>query len=138
MSAQAKTGDIVSDDELMAQLRASSPDAANVVVQHLAEEGELLSHLLMAEFRRWALERQSQAIASSREVDDSVTRVLSILADRLTNGDDREQNAIAVSFLEHWCESPVADALRAQFPPALEAELPGREVQSDPSESGSN
>ena len=89
-----------------------------MVEEHVADQGgELLLHLLMGDLRRLAI------AAFDRGDGDLLQRLLSVLDAALRDGDERVENAVAVSFVEDtgWWE-PEMQPFMATWPNALQAE----------------
>ncbi len=100
-------------------LVSSIPEAAPLVAEHLDDqEGELLLHLLVADFRRFLLD------AWQRRDEDVLRRGLALLDVALTTGDEYVENAVAVSFVEDvgWWDSDVQPFI-ATWPAGLTAEV---------------
>lgn len=86
--------------------------------EHLADnEGEILPHVLMSAYERWA-EQAFQA------ADPALSPFLDFLEDAYRNGGDAVEELISVSFLEHLPRpgEPGSD-LRQQVGPALARQL---------------
>ena len=98
-------------------LVARVPDARAIIEEHLADNGELLLHVLMGDLTglAWACQE--------RGVSRAVEALLGVLDQALRNGDDRVENAVAVSFVETigpW-DPGVADFI-ATWPAGLRAQ----------------
>lgn len=81
--------------EFVDLLTQSCPETLPIVAEHLADnDNELLLHLLIADMRRFCLERF--------ETDDTevLRQCLDVVARGLTDGDEYVENAVAVSFVE--------------------------------------
>jgi len=104
--------------DFVSQVRAADPRLSAIVDEHLADNDELLLHLLVADLRR-----QAEAANESRDfgLRDGV---LALMDSALANGDEALNNAVAVSFVEDsgWWEPGKADYL-ACWPEALTLEL---------------
>ena len=74
---------------------AETPEARRMVQEHLADNGELLIHLLMDD-----LLRESVRLFHSGDVEAS-SSILHLVDDAIRQGDDALCNAVAVSFVEH-------------------------------------
>jgi hypothetical protein len=79
---------------------AEVPELQPVVAEHLADNDELLLHLLMSDIRRFLV---SAFEAGEHEV---VARGLAFLGRALTNGDEHVNNAVAASFVEDSWDEP--------------------------------
>ncbi len=93
------------------------PGVAAIVDEHMADYGELLCQLLMAD-----LERLAEDLFRTRDTA-TLGQLLTIVDDALRTGDDYLVNAVAVSFVEHaavW--DPASTAFVATWPAALAAE----------------
>ena len=65
---------------------------------HLADHGELLLHVLMADVRRWLI-----SAFYNLQDDTETMAVLELLEEALSRGDARLENAVAISFVEDSC-----------------------------------
>jgi hypothetical protein len=95
------------------------PEAVPTVREHLADnDGDLLLHLLLADLRRLAVAWFDQGFT------DPLQRLLAVVDDGLAAGDDRLENAVAVSFVEDaaWWE-PSSVAFIATWPNGLANEV---------------
>lgn len=78
--------------ELLANL---SPQTRSIVDDHLREyENELLLHLLVADIRRFCVER------FDADDSDALNPCLEVVALGLADGDEHVEQAVAVSFVE--------------------------------------
>jgi hypothetical protein len=105
--------------QFVVSLLASLPEASSVVTEHLDDQdGEVLLHLHVAEVRRLLLD------AWQRQDQDVLHRGLAFLDAALVNGDERVNNAVAVSFVEDiaWWATDVQPFV-ATWPKALAAEV---------------
>lgn len=107
----------IAPDDFVARLVERCPEVRPIVDEHFADNGELLLHPLVADVRRFAIDRFD---AHDEAV---VERCLSVLSDGLQEGDERVQNAVAVSFVEDtgWWDSDMA-AFIVSWPAPLKAE----------------
>ena len=106
---------------LFDDLIGAVPALAVVRREHLADNGEIFPHLLMADMLRWLAEA---ALRSGGEPD--VRAALAVLETHLTSGSDDAQEVIALSFLEHLGlgENERGErVLREWLGPGLRAEL---------------
>jgi hypothetical protein len=99
-------------DDLFRDLIAVAPELDAVRREHLADNGELLPHVLFADVTRWLVER------------GPVPEVLAVLEQHMSAGDADVQNVIAVSFLENlFGDEPGERAIQAALGPRLKAEF---------------
>ncbi|RFA12254.1 hypothetical protein B7R22_16635 [Subtercola boreus] len=82
------------------QLVEAVPESESTVVEHLDYFDELLLHLLMADLLRFA----TASFANGRT--DISDRLLRFVDASLTGGDEYIQNAVKVSFVEHFSAWP--------------------------------
>jgi hypothetical protein len=104
----------MSGDEFVQRLRAEVPQFSDAVDQHIADNDEVLLHLLLGE-----LARASVAAWESKDVEFN-RRALALLDAALADGDDYVTNAVSVSFVEDigpW-DTSVKEFV-ASWPPAL-------------------
>lgn len=104
--------------EFVSRVRAADPRLDVVVDEHLADNEELLLHLLVADLRRCA-----EAAQESRDFDLR-DNVLALMDSALADGDVALDNAVAVSFVEDsaWWEPGKEQYLEA-WPRTLTDEL---------------
>ncbi|KRC90069.1 hypothetical protein ASE25_11300 [Terrabacter sp. Root85] len=110
---------MITRDSFADQLRAAVPEAKPVVAEHLADnDEELLLHLLMGDLQR-------MAVSAFDDGDLELTRRLLDFVDQsFRDGDADVNNAVAVSFVEHFGALPLeSDALLDLWPSALRREL---------------
>src|SRR5688572_17197555 len=99
-------------DDLVRDLVDAAPELDAVLQEHLADNDELLPHVLFGDVTRWLGEHGPNAA------------VLAVLEHHMAAGDDDVQNVLAVSFLENLVAGePSDDAIRAALGPRLRAEL---------------
>jgi hypothetical protein len=86
--------------ELFAEVERVSPGFGRVAAEHLADNDELLPHLLMADLLRYVGShfQDTEAVRPSRA---EVQAVLAILDAAIVSGNEETVNVIAVSFCEH-------------------------------------
>jgi hypothetical protein len=87
--------------ELFTAIGTAAPGFKSVMAEHLADNGELLPHLLMSDLLRYvgrSFESNANDQAPSR---DEITAVLALLDTAAVSGSEDTKNAIAVSFCEH-------------------------------------
>lgn len=99
----ASTGDLLRD------LQSAHAAVGPIVATHLADNGEVVPHLLMADITRWL-------VAEGPE-----PAILAALERHYAEGDDDVQNVIALSFLENLLGEDVA--VRWALGPRLADEL---------------
>ena len=117
-SKQCKLLDVVTGNDVVALLHDLVPEADGLVAEHLADNDELLLHLLMSD-----LQRRAVAAYEAGETD-TTDRVLTFADRCLGDGDDYVQNAVRVSFVEHFGTSPgETDDLLARWPVSLREAL---------------
>lgn len=105
-------------DALLHALEGAVPEARSLVSEHLADNGELLLHLLMSDLLRLAVDLFSGGDLVGTD------RLLSFVGNCFREGDDDVVNAVAVSFVEGFGAHPgESAALLARWPRALRAEL---------------
>lgn len=86
---------VLSALEFLRMLGAACPETKAIVDAHLRDlDNELLLHVLIADVRRFAIER-FEANDTSK-----LTCCLDVVATGLTDGDEYVENAVAVSFVE--------------------------------------
>ncbi len=103
--------------EVESALRAAVPEFASSIEEHLADNDELLPHVLFGDLTRFVV------AAHQRGEGDLVRRVLTFLDSALRDGDDKVQNLVEVSFIENvgpWDEAQ--KRFIASWPDALRAE----------------
>ncbi len=99
-------------------LTQSCPETVPIVAEHLIDhDNEVLLHLLIADVRRFSIER-------FEEGDTAALRLcLDVVAQGLTDGDEHVVNAVAVSFVEDtgWWD-PLMQPFMATWPAPLRDE----------------
>jgi hypothetical protein len=99
-------------DELIRDLIVAAPELEAVRRAHLADNDELLPHVLFGDVTRWVVER------------GPVPKVLAVLEHHMEAGDADGQNLIAVSFLENlFGDDPGERAVQNALGPRLKAEF---------------
>ena len=105
--------------EFVGQLITTSPELSEVHRQHLADQDELLPHVLMGAITRLVIER-----AVSREPVDWLAKLLQRLEDGLTSGNEEIAELIAVSFVENLCgENTTIETIHPMMGAALRREV---------------
>jgi hypothetical protein len=109
---------VITGDDFVDELKVAVPESGDLVTEHLADNDELLLHLLMSDLLRLT-------VSTFSEGQTGVTDRLLGFVDRcLREGDEDVVNAVGVSFVEDFGAYPgESDALLARWPPALRAEL---------------
>jgi hypothetical protein len=104
--------------DFVSRVRAADPRLNAVVDEQLADNDELLLHLLVADLRR-----RAEAAHESRDYDLR-DAVLVLVDSALADGDAGLRNAVAVSFVEDsgWWESGKEEYL-GSWPATLTHEL---------------
>lgn len=105
--------------EFVSRLSSVVPESSTTVREHFDEhEGELLLHLLVADFRRLALAWFEEGRT------DALAGLLDVLDTALRDGDEYVENAIAVSFVEDlgWWEADMQPFITT-LPDALANEV---------------
>ena len=97
--------------DLLSDLTTAEPALARLQAEHVAENGELLPHVLFGDVTPWIIAHAP------------ATHVLAILERHMTTGDDDVTNVIALSFLEGLEDVGV----RAALGPRLAAQLAAME-----------
>jgi hypothetical protein len=103
--------------EFVAHLVETCPELRPCLEEHLRDNGEVLLHLLVADVLRFAISKFEESS------EDDLARCLAAVATGLTDGDERVENAVAVSFVEDtgWWDDTMAPFI-ATWPEALKAE----------------
>ncbi len=109
------------------QLLSQVPEFRPFYDEHIADNDELLPHVLMADFTRFLIDAHLRATSEADDVGrwgQLVERSLALLEDGMGSSDDDLQNAISVSFLEHleWAEEAY-DEIKSLLGPKLREEL---------------
>jgi len=105
--------------ELVAELVRAEPALDAVLREHLADNGELLSHVYMADVTRWLVANGPAAL------------VLAVLEAALIDGDAYVRDVILASFIENIeQEDPAYRPLRSALGPSLRMALHGHESWS--------
>lgn len=109
---------MITRDAFLDQLALAVPESAEVVAEHLNDNGGLLLHLLMSDLLRMTV---STYEAGQREVTD---RLLAFVNRGLHEGDAEVINAVNVSFVEDFgAYTGESNALLARWPSDLRAAL---------------
>ena len=104
--------------DFVSRVRAADPRLNAVVDEHLADNDELLPHLLVADLRRCAEAAHESEDFDLRDI------VLTLMDSALADADEALDNAVAVSFVEDsaWWETGKEEFLEA-WPSTLTDEL---------------
>ena len=128
MSARAAMlSAVMTEADFVRSLADEAPEVRGLVDEHLRDQsGELLLHLLVADVRRAAVDAFQQGDG------DLLRRLLDLLDRSLREGDERVENAVAVSFVEDagWWDPAMRPFIDA-WPAALRAEAQ-RQQGGDP------
>jgi hypothetical protein len=105
--------------DFVERLISASPEVASVHRQHIADQGEILPHVLMAEITRLVI-----ASTSCGRSAEWRTKLLQQLESGLVSGSGEVAELVAVSFVENLCgESTAIEALLPNMGNALRKEL---------------
>jgi hypothetical protein len=112
----------ISQDDFVELARVAAPDLGPVIDEHLRDnDGELLIHLLLPDFLRYAVTRYRAGDTAGSDA------VLGLVERGLVEGDDHVRNAVSLSFVEGvGAGSGETQEFVASWPEALLAE---REAQ---------
>lgn len=92
-------GNTMTSADFVQRLPEAAPRLHTLIDDHLADyDGEVLLHLLMADVRRWVISAFYNLIE-----EEAIVAVLALLDEALRDGDERLENAVAVSFVEDSC-----------------------------------
>lgn len=108
----------MTEEDFVQGLVGAVPEVSGLIAEHRRDQfGELLLHVLVADVRRFVLG------AFERNESDLVARCLGFLDLALRSGDERVQNAVAVSFVEDtgWWDRAMVPFMAA-WPEGLRAE----------------
>ena len=117
----------MTETDFLRSLADEAPEVRDLIDEHLRDQsGELLLHLLVADVRRAAVD------PFQRSDGDLLRRLPDLLDRALREGDERVENAVAVSFVEDagWWHPAMRSFIDA-WPDALQAEAL-RQQGSDP------
>lgn len=116
---------MISPADMFSRIVAEVPAFAAVLAEHLADNEELLPHVLMADCGRFVSSHYSGSAETMGGVpsEDEVSRVLSVLNTAMKWGDDDTRNAIAVSFVEYLWMEPHYAAISPLLGSALREEI---------------
>lgn len=103
------------------------PSFAATYEEHLADNGELLNHVLMGDFMRFVVQLYKEDRLSrgrNEGVVADLRTALRLLEEGMGSRDERLQELISVSFLENLHQAEEAyDGIRGLFGPRLLKEL---------------
>lgn len=86
--------------EFFKQMLEEVPDFAPIYDEHIADNDELLSHMLMEDYFRF-IEEIIQNSEGPEVPDDRIVKMLAVIEEGQINGDEDVDNVIGVSFLEN-------------------------------------
>jgi len=113
-------GTVITRGDFLDELAVAVPDSAELVAEHLADNDELLLHLLMSDLLRLTVS------AFSEGRTETADRLLAFMDYCVREGDNDVVNAVSVSFVEDFgVYQGESDALLARWPAALRAKLAG-------------
>ena len=105
--------------DFIVNLVSESPEVAGVYRQHIADQGELLPHVLMGEITRLVI-----ASTARTEASDWRTKLLVRLESGIESGGDDVAELVGVSFVENLCgENAAIEILLPEMGNALRKEL---------------
>jgi hypothetical protein len=108
---------------LVDDLAALSPGLTAALVEHRADNEEILPHLFFGDVARYAV-RLHQEVGISATAAPELAAILVLLEDRFAHGSAAEENLIAVSFLENLPDpGEPGDSLRYALGPTLTRHL---------------
>jgi hypothetical protein len=96
----------MTEADFVQQLASVAPEAQAILSEHLADNGEVLLHPLVARMRDLAFDACERGDASLS------TRLVAVFDAGLRDGADSVQNAVSVSFVE---DTPYWDPTRQRF-----------------------
>lgn len=109
---------VVTRHDFVDELMVAVPESEGLVLAHLADNDEMLLHLLMSDLLRLTVSAFSEGKAEAAD------RLLAFVDRCLRYGDEDVANAVSVSFVENYGALPgECEGLLARWPPALRAEL---------------
>lgn len=92
-------GNPMTTADFVVRLPQAAPRLQPLIEEHLADhDGQELLHVLMSGVRRWVISAFYNLVE-----DESIAAVLALLDEALRYGDERVENAVAVSFVEDSC-----------------------------------
>jgi hypothetical protein len=104
----------MSPAQLFADVERASPSFRRVAAEHVADNGEVLPHVLMADLLRH-VGSHFQATGVARPSRAEVEAVLAILDGAVQSGNEETANVVAVSF----CEDIETESFFAELRPLL-------------------
>jgi hypothetical protein len=109
--------------EFLAEMVKQVPELKGVYKEHKSFNGEVLSHILMAEITRFIVS-QHRLITSGSQSSHTLDSCLGFLEEGMKNGTEGVQEVISLSFLENLAQSDdLYFLLRSRLGPALRTEL---------------
>jgi hypothetical protein len=98
--------------QLFQDLLTAEPQLARLRAEHIADNDEVLPHLLMSDVTRWLI------------THGPVGAVLAVLEDHFARGGPAVRDVLLASFLENLeADEPAHDRIRAALGPRLRAAL---------------
>ena len=115
----------MTSDELFKNIIAVCPSFEAQVTEHIADNDEILGHLLMGDVGRFieSYFTGSSTIEVGPPTEDQVHAVLEVLDRALSTGDAYTQELVALSFVEYLDSEPYFDRLEPMLGSELRAEL---------------
>ncbi len=115
----------MNSEELFSKVIAVCPAFEALWDEHLADNHELLDHLLMADLGRFVaafFTGQPEPIGGAPS-ESEVRAIMGVLDSALANGDESTVNCVAVSFVEYLWDEPYYGRLEPMLGPNLLAEV---------------
>lgn len=111
-------------EKLFDRIVEACPSFAAHVQEHIADNGEILPHVLMEDVGRLigGLFTGSTNLVVGPPTEGEARAVLAVLDDAMASRDDTVENVVAVSFIEHLWLEPYWDRLKPFLGPSLMAE----------------
>lgn len=122
-------------EDIFAHVVRACPSFEAQVEEHVADNGEVLGHLLMGDVGRLfeGFFTGTTNLPIGQPTDGEVRAVLAVLDQGLADGDENVENMIAVSFVEGLWLQPVWPQLSTMLGPDLTAEAARMESRRPPS-----
>jgi hypothetical protein len=98
--------------ELFSAIEKVAPSFRSVAAEHIADNGELLPHLLMADLLRYIGSHFEPSNTNKGPTKQELLAVLELLDTATVSATEETKNAIAVSFCEHIETEPFFSGLR--------------------------
>lgn len=120
----ARQASNMTPNKLFDRIASDCPSFRGVLGHHMKDQGELLSHLLMADLLRFI--GSGLGTASNLEAQppshEEIRLILGILDQAFVAGDEATTDAICLSFIEHIETEPFFTDLEPMLGPALRAQ----------------